>query len=125
MNDFFEWFVPCFVTLSIFLMIFGFAAFMRYMRYKETVALAERGLLRQKRGKNGQETLRWGIIILFLGIALCAGVYPIGFLAEAPPPFYLGPWILAGLLPMFFGLALIVIYALTQKETNSDAEDKS
>ena len=43
MNDFFEWFVPCFVTLAIFLIIFGFAAFMRYMKYRETVALAEQG----------------------------------------------------------------------------------
>jgi len=123
MNDFLEFFVPCFVTLSIFLIIFGFAAFMRYMRYKETVALAERGLLRQKKEKNGKESLRWGIIIVFLGMALCAGVYPIGFLFEEPPPFYLGPWILVGLLPMFFGFALIVIYALNQKQTNPDEED--
>ena len=122
MNDFFEWFVPCFVTLSIFLMIFSFAGFMRYMRYKETVALAERGLLQQSKGKNGKDSLRWGIIIMFLGIALCIGVYPIGFLFEVPPPLYLGPWILVGVLPMFFGFALIVIYALSQARNNADDE---
>ena len=36
--------VPGAVTALIFFIIFGFATLMRYFRYKETVALAEKGL---------------------------------------------------------------------------------
>jgi len=48
MNDFFEWFVPCFVTLSIFLMTFSFLAFLRFIHLKEKAVLAEYGLLKGK-----------------------------------------------------------------------------
>jgi len=37
-------FVPCISAVSILLVIFGFLAFLRYMTYKETLALAEKGL---------------------------------------------------------------------------------
>jgi gas vesicle protein len=43
MNDFLEWFVPCFVVIALFLMISGFAVFMRIMHYKEKAVLAEYG----------------------------------------------------------------------------------
>ena len=36
--------VPCFSIVSVLLVIFGFLAFLRYMNYKETLALAEKGL---------------------------------------------------------------------------------
>ena len=49
MNDFVEALVPAVAISFVFLVVFGFLAFIRYMRYKETVALAERGLLRPQR----------------------------------------------------------------------------
>lgn len=45
MNDFFEWFVPCFMTLSIFAIIIGYVIFLRVMHYKEKAVLSEYGLL--------------------------------------------------------------------------------
>ncbi len=39
MNDI----IPCLGVVAVFAIIFGFLAFMRYMSYKETIALAEKG----------------------------------------------------------------------------------
>ncbi|MCI0395324.1 MAG: hypothetical protein L0332_12355 [Chloroflexi bacterium] len=110
-------------SMALFLgVIFGFFAFLRYMRYKETLALAERGLVRPGHvgNGNGRGTLRWGLVTFFLGLALCMGMWPIGFFVYSPGdgvPFGLGPWMLVGLLPMFFGLALLVLYALGRSES--------
>ena len=116
-NDFMEGFLPCLFVFILSLIFFGFVVLMRYLHYKETVALAEKGLVRPKRtSKNGQDTLRWGIIITALGLALCIGIYPFGFVLDAGFPFYFGPWMLIGLLPTFFGLGLILIYYLTRQD---------
>ena len=80
LNDFMEAVIPCLFVFIIFSLFFGFIVLMRYLHYKETMALAEKGLVRPKRTpKNGQNTLRWGIIITALGLALCIGIYPLGF----------------------------------------------
>lgn len=87
------------------------------LRGRETIKLAEHGLLRpQKKPRNGQNTLRSGVMLTFIGSALCVGLYPLGFVIDAGFPLYFGPWMLVGLLPTFFGLALIVIFYLTKDE---------
>lgn len=102
------------ITLTmIFGVPFAFFAFIRYLRYKETIALAERGLLRPTESKNGRGTLRWGIVLAFVGFALVLGLLPIGFYIDSANTPLLGPWLLVGCLPMFFGLALITIYFVT------------
>jgi hypothetical protein len=55
-------------------------------------------------------------------MALCVGLYPIGFVAGSDFPLAFGPWMLAGLLPMFFGLGLVLIYVLTREEKKDDEE---
>jgi hypothetical protein len=111
MNDIFL----CFGAVAALAIIFGFFAFLRYMNYKETIALAEKGLSRPE-GKNGKGLLRWGIIITALGAALTIGLFFVGSGAEASYPLGLGPWMLAGLVPLFFGLALMLIHYLLQKD---------
>ena len=108
-------FVPCISIVSVLVVIFGFLAFLRYMNYRETIALAEKGLTRPET-KNGKGLLRWGIIIAALGLALSLGLYPIGFLAGSRYPLHLGPWMLGGFVPLFLGLALILSHFLFQKE---------
>ena len=105
--------------LSFFGLLFGFLVLMRFISYRETLALADRGLVRPDRMRNGsgKDTLRWGIVIAALGLALCIGLYPLGFLGGSPRWLLgLGPWMLAGLLPLFFGLGLILIYLLTKDD---------
>jgi hypothetical protein len=95
--------------------IFGFFAFLRYMNYRETITLAEKGLTRlEQKSKSG--LLRWGILITALGLALSLGLYPIGFASGYDYPLHLGPWMLGGFVPLFLGLGLILLHYLTQKD---------
>jgi hypothetical protein len=107
------------ITLAAF--IFSFLAFLRYLNYRETVVLAEKGLLPPRREGDGKDTLRWGIVASALGLALCIGIYPVGFAFPNDFPFKFGPWMLAGLLLLFFGLALILIHALTRADRAAPA----
>ena len=107
-------FVTCFGTIVVLAIIFSFVAFLRYMNYKETLALAEKGLTRPN-AKNTKGLLRWGIVITALGIALTLGLYPIGFFAGENYPLHLGPWMLGGFVPLFLGLGLVLLHYLTEK----------
>ncbi len=104
-------------SLGFFFLMFGFIALMRYLGYRETLALAEKGLVRGRmRGNGGKDTLRWGIVITAVGLALCIGIYPLGFVIQSGFPLGFGPWMLVGLIPTFFGLGLILIYVLTRDD---------
>lgn len=106
---------PCLGFVAALAIIFGFLAFLRYINYRETIELAEKGLSRPE-GKPRNSLLRWGILITALGLALSLGLYPLGFSAGYDYPLRLGPWMLGGLVPLFLGLALILSHFLTQKE---------
>lgn len=99
-----------------FASILGFFGFLRYLKHKETVALAENGILQSApdpQPLSNPRRVRWGIILMALGMALCIGLYPIGWIAmPGELPLNLGPWMLAGLVPFFFGMALLVIHYL-------------
>ena len=114
-------------TLGFFVLTFAFIIAMRYLSYRETLTLAEKGLVRPGRmmGGNGKDTLRWGIVITAVGLALCAGLYPIGLLPGNSFPFGLGPWMIAGFLPTFFGLGLILIYVVTRDSSDDKAQPGS
>ena len=111
MNDL----IPCLGVVTVLVIIFGFLAFLRYMNYKETLALAEKGLTRPEK-RSGKGLLRWGIVIAAIGFALSLGLYPLGFDSGANYPLHLGPWMLGGFVPLFLGLGLILIHYLTEKE---------
>jgi hypothetical protein len=106
--------IPCFAITGSLAIIFGFLAFLRYMNYRETIALAEKGLPRPEQ-KSGGGLLRWGVLITALGLALSIGLYPIGFSTGYDYPLHLGPWMLGGFVPLFLGLSLILLHVLTRK----------
>ncbi|MCI0556644.1 MAG: hypothetical protein L0287_37365 [Anaerolineae bacterium] len=106
--------VPCFGIVGTLVVIFGFFAFMRYINYRETLALAEKGLTRPET-KNNKGLLRWGIVITALGVALTLELYPIGFFTGDNYPLHLGPWMLGGFVPLFLGLGLVLLHYLTEK----------
>ena len=106
--------IPCLGVVGSLAIIFGFLAFMRYMKYKETIALAEKGLAPPET-KSGKALLRWGILITALGFALTVGLYLTGFTSADNYPLHLGPWMLGGFVPLFLGIGLILIHVLTEK----------
>ena len=110
MNDIF----PCLGAVAALAIIFGFLAFLRYMNYKETITLAEKGLNRSE-VRSGKALLRWGIVIAAIGFALSLGLYPIGFDSGRAYPLHIGPWMLGGFVPLFLGLGLILLHYLTEK----------
>jgi hypothetical protein len=56
-----------------------------------------------------QRALRKGITVTAIGLALTIGLGSIGFLAYDDGQFHLGPWLLGGLIPLFIGIAQIVV----------------
>ena len=56
MNSLFDVISIACPTLIFFTIPFLFGAFVRYLRYRETLALAERGLLRESRADNSRST---------------------------------------------------------------------
>lgn len=105
----------------IFMTIFGYFAYVRYLSHKETMALAEKGLLKPEHvvqyngsgnGGRDRKLLNRAILLIALGFALCLGLFPIGFVAGDEFPLFLGPWMIVGFLPLFFGIALLIIYTL-------------
>ena len=111
MNDL----VPVVGVSSVLIIIFAFIAFMRYVSYKETLALAEKGLVHPEQ-KPGKRILRWGVVIAALGVAFTLGLYPFGFATGEEYPLHLGPWMLVGFVPLFLGLGLVLLHYLTEKE---------
>ncbi len=105
----------CIAALLVLPLTVGLIILLRYISYRETLALAEKGLARPERDQDGKSALRWGIIITALGVALCLGLYPLGANFGDIYPYGLGPWMLFGFVPVFVGLALILIYVLTRE----------
>jgi hypothetical protein len=107
--------IPCLGVIGTLILIFGFLAFLRYMNFKETIALAEKGSTRPET-KSGKVLLRWGIILTSLGLALSIGLYTIGFNSANNYPLHLGPWMLGGFVPLFLGIGLILLHFITVKD---------
>jgi len=111
-------YAPFCCGILFFIVLFAFLAVWRYLQYRETLALAEKGLLkpdtRQDTHANGSSALRWGVIIASLGLALTVGLWPLGI--NSYYPLGLGPWMIGAFIPLFFGLGLVLIHILTKRE---------
>lgn len=120
MNDI----IPCIGGLGFVALVFGFILSMRFLVYRETMELAEKGLVKPQRSGNGKTTLIWGVIITAVGLALILGLWPLGFgFGGSNYPLGFGPWMLLGLVPTFFGVALILIYVLTREGKKESSEE--
>ena len=118
-NDPSFFFAPFCCGILFFIVLFSFLAVWRYLQYRETLALAEKGLLKPEMNRtesraNGKGALRWGVVIASLGLALTVGLWPLGI--NSNYPFGLGPWMIGAFVPLFFGLGLILIYILTKND---------
>jgi formate hydrogenlyase subunit 3/multisubunit Na+/H+ antiporter MnhD subunit len=114
------------IALVLFL---GFIILLRYMQYRERIALLTHGINPNeiRRQRRSQGILRAGLITMMVGIALTIGLYPLGFLLPSTfstAPFHLGPWLLPGLIPLGVGLALMCSYYLEPNVQNITDETK-
>ena len=116
------------IALAIFL---GFIILLRYIHYRERVALIAHGFnpntQPQRKRKRSKGILRAGLITMMVGLALTVGLYPVSFLLPASvdaAPFHLGPWLLPGLIPLGVGIALTVSYYLEQNSLINEEEEQ-
>lgn len=125
--DPFEFFGPvCATTLVIAVIFgipFGYAAYIRRLKHIETLKMIEQGMVEAPMTKITKDALRWGIVLAALGIALSLGLYPLAFVfGGAEFPLNFGPWMVIGLLPLFFGLSLVVIHYATQDKEKGEED---
>jgi MFS family permease len=107
-------FAICAGGFGFFVILFALIILLRYLNYKETLALAEKGLVRPEvEAKNGKGNLKTGIILSSIGLALILGMLPFGVHSSYPGGF--GPWMILGLLPLFIGLGLVLIHVVTRE----------
>jgi hypothetical protein len=111
--------IACVGVVAFFVLLFGFLLAWRYFNYLELKALADKGLVKPQNKPatiRNQPVLIWGIIITGIGIALSLGLMPVGRTGTGSMyPFGLGPWMLFGYIPLFFGLSLVLVHVLTGK----------
>ncbi|MBN1815141.1 MAG: hypothetical protein JXA14_25130 [Anaerolineae bacterium] len=119
--------VPCAGFSIFFVLIFGTIALLRWFRHKEIMAMAEKGLLPDQYAKylkapqrRGRGFLVWGLVLAGLGLALVAGLLPI-----AINNVYMSPLLLLGLMPLFVGLGLLIVYVVMRKEDRAEKEEAS
>lgn len=110
--------IICAGAILTLLLFFGFIVLMRYINFKENLALAEKGFARPIATKQKRKNvLIWGVMVAAVGMALCLGLYPLGLSGTGTQyPFGFGPWMIAGFLPLFVGIGLILVYVLTGEE---------
>ncbi|HEY7347712.1 MAG TPA: hypothetical protein VH599_05290 [Ktedonobacterales bacterium] len=110
--------------LLVLIVFLSFLSLRRYLEHRERMAMIARGITPPDKRRNTLPkpllirragVLHGGLITAMVGLALTLGLYPIGF--YMPPslvsPYHLGPWLLAGLIPLAVGCALILGHYLT------------
>lgn len=109
--------IACAGFLGFFVLLFGTLALTRWFRHKERLAMIEQGLMPADavKPRNGKATLAWGIGITAFGLALLCGLLPLGSRpGSARPLASIGLFLLPGLIVLFMGLALVIIYFVTR-----------
>ncbi len=109
--------IACLGFTFFFALLFSTLLLLRWFRHKETLAMIERGLLPASaaRPRNGKATLAWGIGITVFGLALLGGSWPFSFLwATVGGP--RGALLLPGLIVLFIGVALLIVYFASRPE---------
>lgn len=97
------------ILFGLLIVVLGFITLNRYISYKERVALAQLGFsledqTRATAKRHGNRGVLWGgVITAMSGLALLLGLSTLG----------MGAWLLGGLLPLFVGLGMVLIYFAT------------
>lgn len=123
--------IACMGFLGFFVLLFGTLLLTRWFRYKERLAMIEQGLMPAAdvvKPRNGKGTLAWGIGIAAFGLALLCGLLPLGWptrVGSTRSIASIGPILLPGLIVLFMGLALIIIYFVTRPAPASELAEEA
>lgn len=106
---------PFLFPLMVVALVFLLVVALRYISHRERMAMISRGLVppgEHREAETPQAALRGGLITTMVGLALVLGLLTLG----------IGPWLLGGLIPLFYGVAKIIIYLLTDQPPRSGVE---
>lgn len=116
------------IPIGLLLVVLAYITLNRYIAYKERVELARLGYSPEDSHRQASRTRRggrgvlWGgVITLMSGLALLLGLSTLGR----------GVWLLGGLLPLFVGLGMVLIYfiildtPLPQEPRDDKSEDQA
>jgi hypothetical protein len=110
--------IVCMGFSTFFVLLFGTLALMRWFRHKERMAMIEQGMMLDEtvKTRNGKSTLAWGIGITAFGLALLCGLLSLSLSRDGSTRSMasVGPILLPGLIILFMGMALIIIYFVTR-----------
>lgn len=108
----------------IMISFFGFAAFLTYMyfntRHRERMALIESGrdagIFNKPPTKAGSSSLKWGLVLTMIGLALGIGIFSDMTMHNE------GPVITAPLVIIFAGVGLLIFYKIVKDQDNHSDE---
>ncbi len=126
-------FALCVIPIAFLVAIFGTIVALRWFKHREIMAMVDRGVVPEQYAQGmarawrpkGRALMGWGIALAALGLALMIGLWPLGFNRPGTTtryPLNFGPWMLVGLIPLFCGVALLIIYFVVRKEEMSAPE---
>jgi hypothetical protein len=105
------------IVMTLALVIGGIVAYGKYLRYRRDMAMIEQGM-DPRQPVNGSaatgRSLESILTTIAIGMALTLGLLFIGF----------GPWLLAGLIPLFIGLARLLAMLMQGELPVASAQDK-
>jgi len=118
-------FIACTGLIGFFVLLFGTLALMRWFRHKERMVMIQQGLMPADavKPRDGKASLAWGIGITAFGLALLCGLAPLLLGRRAGSTGSLAsivPGLLPGLIVLFMGLALIIIYFVTRPTPDAE-----
>lgn len=128
MNNLILLILACLGIFGFFVVLLGFLLLMRYLNYRENMKLAEKGYDVQQKPRRNKALLTWGWIITAIGLVGTLGSWALFAFFISPGlglPLGLGPWVLLGLIPLFFGLVLLLIYVITTPSATEDSQLES
>src|SRR5690606_7967829 len=104
--------------LIVVALAFGYAGFNRYLRYRERMAMIERGIAPPQRDDDDEAPTRAlrdkssPITVTLVGVAITLGLLTLG-------P---GPWLIGGLVPTAYGCALLIRDMIGGKKKQEEGE---
>ncbi len=96
----------------------AYAAFQRYLKHKEWMAMIQQGMvpedLESKFAREWKASTGSAVTITLIGIAITIGLLTIG----------IGPWLIGGLVPTAIGCGLLISQLLGESKDKKNKKDE-
>ena len=111
-----DW-IAVFFVFGLPLAGIAYAAFSRYLKHKEWMAMIQQGMvpedLERKFNREWKASTGSAVTITLIGIAITAGLLTIG----------VGPWLIGGLVPTAIGCGLLISQLLTEAKEKKKKQE--